>query len=153
MKPYYQDEWVTIYHGDCREILPTLEKVDAAITSPPYNITTGKGGAWQVDDWYDDSLDEGEYQLRQVEVLDLLRDCVKWVCYNHKIRQRGNIAIHPMAWLLRTKWFLFQEIIWNRGSTHNHTGNYYWPIDERIFILTGDEKPRVVERNHTTICF
>jgi len=37
MKPYYQDEWVTIYHGDCREILPTLEKVDLVLTDPPYN--------------------------------------------------------------------------------------------------------------------
>jgi len=36
-KPYYQDEWVTIYHGDCREILPTLEKVDLVLTDPPYN--------------------------------------------------------------------------------------------------------------------
>lgn len=37
MKPYYQDEWVTIYHGDCREILPELEvKVSAIITDPPW---------------------------------------------------------------------------------------------------------------------
>jgi len=38
MKPYYQDKWVTIYHGDCREILPTLEKVDLVLTDPPYFI-------------------------------------------------------------------------------------------------------------------
>ena len=38
MKPYYQDEWVTIYHGDCREILPTLEKVDLVLTDPPYGV-------------------------------------------------------------------------------------------------------------------
>ncbi len=37
MKPYYQDEWVTIYHGDCREILPDLPKVDLVLTDPPYN--------------------------------------------------------------------------------------------------------------------
>ena len=36
MKPYYQDEWVTIYHGDCREILPSLPKVDLVLTDPPY---------------------------------------------------------------------------------------------------------------------
>ena len=38
MKPYYQDEWVTIYHGDCREILPELPEVDLVVTSPPYNV-------------------------------------------------------------------------------------------------------------------
>jgi hypothetical protein len=36
MKPYYQDSAVTIYHGDCREILPHLEPVDAVVTDPPY---------------------------------------------------------------------------------------------------------------------
>ena len=36
MKPYYQDEWATIYHGDCREILPELPKVDLVLTDPPY---------------------------------------------------------------------------------------------------------------------
>lgn len=28
----------TLYHGDCREILPTLPKVDAVVTDPPYGI-------------------------------------------------------------------------------------------------------------------
>ncbi len=37
MKPYYQDKWVTIYHGDCRDILPQLPKVDLVLTDPPYN--------------------------------------------------------------------------------------------------------------------
>ncbi len=34
MKPYYQDEWVTIYHGDCRDILPQLGPVETIITDP-----------------------------------------------------------------------------------------------------------------------
>lgn len=34
MKPYYQDEWVIIYHGDCREILPQLEGIETVITDP-----------------------------------------------------------------------------------------------------------------------
>ena len=36
MKPYYQDESVTIYNADCRDVLPTLDKVQTVITSPPY---------------------------------------------------------------------------------------------------------------------
>ena len=37
MKPYYEHEGVTIYHGDCREILPHV-KADAVVTDPPYGI-------------------------------------------------------------------------------------------------------------------
>lgn len=38
IKPYYQDDYCTIYHGDCREILPQLPKVDLVLTDPPYGI-------------------------------------------------------------------------------------------------------------------
>lgn len=40
MRPYYDDGQVTIYHGDCREILPTLEPCDFAglVMDPPYGI-------------------------------------------------------------------------------------------------------------------
>lgn len=31
----------TLYHGDCLEILPTLPKVDAVITDPPYGVGLG----------------------------------------------------------------------------------------------------------------
>lgn len=37
-KPYYQDDAVTIYHADCREILPHLEPVDLVLTDPPYGL-------------------------------------------------------------------------------------------------------------------
>jgi DNA modification methylase len=48
MKPYYDDGQITIYHGDCREILPTLEPVDLVLTDPPY----GAGKAeWDIVDW------------------------------------------------------------------------------------------------------
>src|SRR6185312_2762521 len=41
MKPYYEHAGITIYCGDCREILPSLPKVDAVITDPPYGIGFG----------------------------------------------------------------------------------------------------------------
>ena len=38
MTPYYQDDLVTLYHGDCIDVMRTLqqESVDAIVTSPPY---------------------------------------------------------------------------------------------------------------------
>ena len=41
--PYYQDDSCTIYHGDCREIAPTLGKDFALVSDPPY------GMAWDTD--------------------------------------------------------------------------------------------------------
>ena len=35
-QPYYDEDGITIYHGDCREILPYLPKVDLVLTDPPY---------------------------------------------------------------------------------------------------------------------
>jgi DNA modification methylase len=39
MKPYYDHNGITIYHGDCREVLPQIEKVDLVLTDPPYGIS------------------------------------------------------------------------------------------------------------------
>lgn len=38
IKPYYEEKGITIYHGDCRNILPQLELVDLVLTDPPYGI-------------------------------------------------------------------------------------------------------------------
>jgi DNA modification methylase len=38
VKPYYEEAGIVIYHGDCREILPLLSKVDTIISDPPYGL-------------------------------------------------------------------------------------------------------------------
>lgn len=47
MTPYFQRDGVTLYLGDCREILPSLE-ADAVVTDPPYGT-----GAWKGNDLLD----------------------------------------------------------------------------------------------------
>lgn len=50
MKPYYADAGVSLYLGDMREVLPTLDQFDAAIVDPPYGETTLPWDRW-VDGW------------------------------------------------------------------------------------------------------
>lgn len=37
MKPYFQEDGITIYHGDCREVHSSLDIVDHVLTDPPYD--------------------------------------------------------------------------------------------------------------------
>lgn len=40
MNPYYQDDLISVHHGDCLEVLATLPEasVDAIVTDPPYAL-------------------------------------------------------------------------------------------------------------------
>lgn len=66
IKPYYQDDYCTIYHGDCLDILPQLPTVDLVLTDPPYGL--GKklytGGTWATNPIYDSML---EWDVKRVD--------------------------------------------------------------------------------------
>lgn len=52
MKPYYEREGITIYHGDALDVLPELPSVNLVIADPPYvfglasTFLEGKAGSW-----------------------------------------------------------------------------------------------------------
>ena len=53
--PYYEDESVTLYHGDCLDVLRDLPdaSVDSVVTDPPYGLEfMGKGwdAPWRESD-------------------------------------------------------------------------------------------------------
>lgn len=157
MTPYYEDEAVTIYHGDCVDVLADLpgSSVDCVVTSPPYNqlgsrIRKDPGGMHRGNQWlskvvdngYADDMDEDEYQAWQQAVGTLLGRVVRpggSLFYNHKLRYRESVPIHPLD-IVRgfDGWTLRQEVVWDRRRAMAFNARMFAPSDERIYWLVRD---------------
>jgi DNA modification methylase len=62
----------TLYLGDCMDILPTLPKVDAVITDPPYGINAARTRNSAKDGWVDYGCDGWDKERPGREVFDLM---------------------------------------------------------------------------------
>jgi DNA modification methylase len=135
-----------LYLGDCRDILPTLPKVDAVITDPPYGISdapmkgqgrTGKrrgaSNDWHAETTWDDAINP--------EWCRLVCSAAAVVAWFGHWRKRGEVEA-AMQWPLRA------EIVWAKDC---HVGPPC-PLamrDERIWLFA--EKGIVGAHFETTV--
>lgn len=144
MSLYYQDEHVTLYHGDCLEIMPRLGPVDLVVTSPPYNKGPQSGAYANMRDGYrtySDDLVDGEYIEWQQQVLATLWKSTSphgAIFYNHKTSLRNGVAQLPTRYL-PPHVLLRQLIIWNRRGGFNHSPSHFCPHHELILLLAHPE--------------
>lgn len=81
MKPYYQDQWAAIYHGDCRQVIPSLGQFDAVVTDPPYNVGKDYGV-------HDDKMSNDEYAEWSRSIVELCLQKASnqfWVAPRYKL--------------------------------------------------------------------
>ena len=124
---------VTCILGDCREVLPTLGRVDAVVTDPPYGIEDaafdfgqrsanrrGGNNVWHPESWWDKELD-----LRWMTLCAGAAEMVAWFGHWRKREQvEQGIALPLRA-----------EIIWAKDC---HVGPPC-PVamrDERIWLFS-----------------
>ena len=69
-QPDFQTDGISLYLGDCLEILPTLEagSVDCVLTDPPYGIPAG-AAVWRrngtaIEDWGDELEELAPLEIR-----------------------------------------------------------------------------------------
>lgn len=161
MSLYYQDDFVTLYHGDSLDVLPSISNVDLIVTSPPYNLgaspwphlghwkpgskASGSGAKWKgagdsasgihyAD--HGDNLTHNEYVSWQKQILAACWDSLSdkgAIYYNHKPRVVGTSLWTPLE--LNPGLPLRQIIIWARAGGMNYTTTGYVPTHEWIMVL------------------
>ena len=79
IKPYYEEPNITIYHGDCLEIMPHLPKVDLVLTDPPYIFDEGGWGIKQHRKNYQKIAN-----LNYGFDIQILKNFNNWMCFSQK---------------------------------------------------------------------
>lgn len=156
--PYYDEGGVTIYHGDCEEVLPTLGLVDMVFTSPPYNLGNagetfghyaddagmrhrGGGGKWTGGalangyDGHDDTMPLLQYESWQRRILKLCWAQITQsgaIFYNHKPRVQAGTLWTPQR--CNPDLPLRQIVTWARAGGVNFAPTHYMPTYEWVFI-------------------
>lgn len=133
MTPYYQDESVTIYHGDACSVLATMpgEMADVFIADPPYGTRTNQREGWMVGE-FSNVLPIVLPELHRVGVADAALYAFtswKWMA----------------DWIYRcSPYFRMQNfLIWDKGRHSGTFGAYSWQFHwEGIFY--GIKGPRPI---------
>jgi len=133
MTPYYQDDYVTLYHGDCLEKMKEIPdgSVDLTVTSPPYdNLRT-----------YNDSLDWGEHVWKPV-LQELFRvtkqgGVVVWVVGDATIKGSETGTSFKQALYAKECGFnLHDTMIYAKNSYMPLTHNRYEQSFEYMFVFS-----------------
>src|SRR5262245_60346813 len=153
MKPYYDQDGITLYLVDCEEILPWLARqVELVVTSPPYNMGLVPGGngrgmyrpaasnkAGRFRNGYGqhgDAMEQGEYNAWQRRVLALCWERLTdrgAIFYNHRPRVEHGLMRYPldMDFGLPVR----QIITWDRGTGIDVNMRLYCSAYEWIFLF------------------
>jgi len=133
-EPYYQDDLVTLYHGDCLEVAEWLQ-ADVLVTDPPYGIKW-EGVANYVRGAQTDRATRGNEAPIANDESVAARDAAleKW---------GGRPAIVFGSWRAhRPAGTKHRLIWWKQGQAPGPTRNPFVTQDEEIYVL-GDGWPKV----------
>jgi len=121
---YYQDDFVTLYHGDCLEQTAWLD-ADVLVTDPPYGI------AWEAN-----SLVIGSKDIRDASYQSVLNDD-SIIVRDEMLKMWGKkTAIVFGTWKIDRPKNTTNILIWHKtGKTPGVMNHPFYSIHEEIYIL------------------
>lgn len=149
-KPFYQDDWATIYNADCRDILPLLEPVDLVLTDPPYGINYDRNkkhrGVVENNRVIgDDKAFDPQFLLSMGNLIlwgancyaSRLPDSFTWLAWKKTFTDNngGQTADMELAWtncIGRSRHF---EYLWAGCYREGESGEYYHPTQKPIELM------------------
>lgn len=119
MQPYYSADGITLYHGDCRDVLASLEARTAAalVTDPPYgteDLGGGYGRRQLTGTRYGHRIANDGDITTWAESLPLARRVLAadaWACAFCAPRKRHDAG----SALLAAGFALVGEVVWDKG--------------------------------------
>jgi site-specific DNA-methyltransferase (adenine-specific) len=131
-KPYYSHKGITIYHGDCLEIMPELEPVDLVLTSPPYDNLRDYGKdfkGWGCHIWKP-CLDNIKRVLKDGGV------CV-WVVGDANVNgSETGTSFRQALYAKDIGLNLHDTMIYAKTGFNNPSSNRYHQVFEYMFIFS-----------------
>lgn len=136
MTPYYEHEGITIWHADCRDVLPTLVpgSVDLVLTDPPYGI--GYASAWRTrmdgaPRQHAPSFGEDEFDASWIpDAYRLLRTDRYWYLFTRwDVIDRWRAALEGVG--LR----ICQRLVWDKCHWKMGDLRHYGSQTEDILLL------------------
>jgi site-specific DNA-methyltransferase (adenine-specific) len=121
-KPYYSDDLVTLYHGDCREVTAWLD-ADVLVTDPPYGVAWLSGQFSNAKVALEESVANDHDASARDEILTLWGDRPALVFGSWRVprpaRTNNRLIWHKAANIPghRTQpWFAADEEIYQLGT-------------------------------------
>ena len=139
---------IELLQGDCLELMKDIPdgSIDLIITSPPYNIGNMKSNTIHYGTYAGNNMKEEDYQKWQVNFLNesyrVLKDSGS-MFYNHKVRIKKGLALHPLEFVSKSNFLLKQEIVWDMGKSANCDKIRFFPFSERIYWLVKNHKTKL----------
>lgn len=159
MIPYYEGGFVTLYHGDCADVLPDLKRHDLLLTDPPYGIKedhrSNLDRIRSTKTWKNAcAKDYGEYAWDSTPApVELVQRCISmadkaiifggnyyplpparcWLIWDKE--NSGNFSDAELAWTNMDQAVRLKRHLWN-GFQKKHPEQRFHPTQKPLDVMS-----------------